>query len=339
VVTERSPRETMDGRDHRAELAFLDRLFTSSPLGLGFLDRDLRFVRVNQRLAETNGFLPGARVGNRLSDLSPAIDVGRLTESGRRILETGEAMLDVEISGERAAAPGKLRHWMVDWNPVEVDGQRIGISMLVREVTVEREATAALSRSEERQRIVQNNANLRMWDWAPGEGSESFVTELRLVDDAGAVTSITLEEWRACVHPEDLARIDSELAAAVGARREFDVEFRYLGGRGDLRWIAAKGAALYDDAGRIVRALGVNVDVTARMHAEQALRESERRFARLSDTGIVGIVIADVHGSILEGNDAYLKMIGYSREEVLAGRVRWADLMPPEFTGTRPSRP
>jgi PAS domain S-box-containing protein len=169
-VTEGRLRNAMGG-DYRAEIAFLDRIFTSSPLGLGFLDRDFRFVRVNQRLANTNGFPAETHIGKRLRDLLPEVDVDRMEEAGRRVLETGEAVLDFEISGETAAEPGKLGHCMVDWHPVEVGGQRIGIIVMVREVTAEREATAALARSEERQRLMQINANVRLWDWAPGEGS------------------------------------------------------------------------------------------------------------------------------------------------------------------------
>jgi two-component system cell cycle sensor histidine kinase/response regulator CckA len=65
--------------------------------------------------------------------------------------------------------------------------------------------------------------------------------------------------------------------------------------------------------------------------ARGALREAQGRFSRLSESGIIGINIADIHGNILEANDAYMKMVGYSREELLRGAVRWADLTPPEF--------
>jgi PAS domain S-box-containing protein len=65
--------------------------------------------------------------------------------------------------------------------------------------------------------------------------------------------------------------------------------------------------------------------------ARGALREAQGRFSRLSESGIIGINIADIHGNILEANDAYMKMVGYSREELFRGAVRWADLTPPEF--------
>ena len=65
--------------------------------------------------------------------------------------------------------------------------------------------------------------------------------------------------------------------------------------------------------------------------AEDALRESEARFRRLAESGVIGIVIADMHGDILDANDTYLRMLGYSREELLSGPMRWADLTPPEL--------
>jgi PAS domain S-box-containing protein len=71
--------------------------------------------------------------------------------------------------------------------------------------------------------------------------------------------------------------------------------------------------------------------ILARKKAEDALRASEARFTRLAESGVIGIVVADVDGNILEANDAYLDLVGYSREELVGGKVRWADLTPPEF--------
>jgi two-component system, cell cycle sensor histidine kinase and response regulator CckA len=65
--------------------------------------------------------------------------------------------------------------------------------------------------------------------------------------------------------------------------------------------------------------------------AASALQQAKAQFARLSECGIIGIMIADVHGNILEANDTYLKMLGYSRDELVQGVVRWSDLTPPEL--------
>jgi PAS domain S-box-containing protein len=61
------------------------------------------------------------------------------------------------------------------------------------------------------------------------------------------------------------------------------------------------------------------------------LAEREARIRRLVDANIVGIFIWDLAGAILEANDAFLRIVGHDREDLVTGRVRWTDLTPPEW--------
>lgn len=61
------------------------------------------------------------------------------------------------------------------------------------------------------------------------------------------------------------------------------------------------------------------------------LREREGKIRRLVDANIVGIYIVDLGGAIIESNDAYLRMLGYERADLVSGRLRWTDLTPPEW--------
>jgi PAS domain S-box-containing protein len=61
------------------------------------------------------------------------------------------------------------------------------------------------------------------------------------------------------------------------------------------------------------------------------LREREAKIRRLVDANIIGILTIDLDGQIIEANDVFLRMVGYDREDLAAGRVRWADLTPPEW--------
>lgn len=72
-------------------------------------------------------------------------------------------------------------------------------------------------------------------------------------------------------------------------------------------------------------------EIADREQAEAALRASEARFRRLSDSGIMGIVLADLAGNLHEVNDAFLGIVGYTREEFRAGEVRSSELTPPEW--------
>ena len=63
----------------------------------------------------------------------------------------------------------------------------------------------------------------------------------------------------------------------------------------------------------------------------QGLSEREAKIRRLVDANIIGIFIWTLEGEILDANDAFLRMVGYDREDLVAGRIRWKDLTPPEW--------
>jgi PAS domain S-box-containing protein len=67
----------------------------------------------------------------------------------------------------------------------------------------------------------------------------------------------------------------------------------------------------------------------ARLYLDLADREGKIR--RLVDANIIGIFVADLEGQIVEANDAFLRIVGYDREDLVSGRVRWTDLTPPEW--------
>jgi PAS domain S-box-containing protein len=72
-------------------------------------------------------------------------------------------------------------------------------------------------------------------------------------------------------------------------------------------------------------------DISDRQRAAQALQASEARFKHLADSGIIGIVISDIFGNIHEANDAFLELVGFSRQDLSAGTLRWTDLTSPEW--------
>jgi PAS domain S-box-containing protein len=64
------------------------------------------------------------------------------------------------------------------------------------------------------------------------------------------------------------------------------------------------------------------------------LREREARIRRLVDSNIIGIIIWDFQGRIIEANQAFLDLLGYSREDLISGRLRWTELTPAEWRRT-----
>jgi len=124
--------------------SLLDTLLHTAPIGFCFLDRDLRFVRINERLAQMNGVPVEAHLGRHASEIVPAL-FESLRDLTGRILTTGEAELNHEFSGETPATPGVTRFWNESWYPVrDGAGEVVGFGAVVEEITERKRAESDL---------------------------------------------------------------------------------------------------------------------------------------------------------------------------------------------------
>ena len=141
--------------------ALLDTLLATAPVGLGFVDRDLRYRRINRSLAAINGRPVTAHLGRTVRDVLPTL-APTLEPLLRRVIETGEAVVDLEISGESPAAPAREGSWLVSYYPVRAEGGPIlGVGIIVTEITERKRGDAALRESEERlRRLADASATL-----------------------------------------------------------------------------------------------------------------------------------------------------------------------------------
>lgn len=80
---------------------------------------------------------------------------------------------------------------------------------------------------------------------------------------------------------------------------------------------------------KLVASMAASALENSRLYGD--LREREARMRRLVDANIIGIFIVDIRGPILQSNDAYLRMLGYERGDIISGRLRWTELTPPEW--------
>ncbi|QIR36460.1 PAS domain S-box protein [Tolypothrix sp. PCC 7910] len=135
------------------QLAEIETIYQSAPIGLNVLDSDLRFVRINQRLAEINGFSTEEHIGRTIRELLPNI-ADTAEALLRPIFETGEPLLNVEIRGETPAQPGIERVWLESFLPLKDGEWVIGINTVCQEITDRKQVEEALRRSEERYRTL-----------------------------------------------------------------------------------------------------------------------------------------------------------------------------------------
>lgn len=134
-------------REANEARALLDTLFATAPVGLAFFDTELRYVRLNDALAEMNGVPVAQHLGRTVQQVLPRISK-EVAADLQRVLRTGEPIVEREVVGETPAAPGKQRYWLANYYQVPGgDGAPLGIGAVVQEITERK-------RAEERQRFL-----------------------------------------------------------------------------------------------------------------------------------------------------------------------------------------
>jgi PAS domain S-box-containing protein len=134
----------------RNRLAEIEFIYNTAPVGLCVLDTEFRFVRINKRLAEINGLSVEEHLGKTVREVLP--DLADEAEATlQKIVDSGEAVLGLEIRGETPAQPGVERVWLENWLPYKnQQGKVIGVNIVAEEVTEQRKMKLAAQESEER---------------------------------------------------------------------------------------------------------------------------------------------------------------------------------------------
>jgi PAS domain S-box-containing protein len=132
----------------QSTVALLDVVFERAPIGLALLGTDVRYVRVNDRLAEINGVPAGEHVGHTIPDLFPDLPP-QVAADVLRVARTGEPLIEVEVTGATRADGGDRRFLASYW-PVRRAEEVIGVGIVVMDVTERRTAERALREQTDR---------------------------------------------------------------------------------------------------------------------------------------------------------------------------------------------
>ena len=129
-------------------LSLLDSMLANAPIGLAFFDRSGRFVRVNEVFAGMTGMPLNSHLGRTLPEVVPEAVAGQLEEMVQRVIATGEAVRDLELSGKR----GRLNlpwTWLVSAYPVRPQPDEVRwTGLVVLDTTERKRSEEALRRTE-----------------------------------------------------------------------------------------------------------------------------------------------------------------------------------------------
>lgn len=111
-----------------------------------------------------------------------------------------------------------------------------------------------------------------------------------------------------------------------------DQELAIVRADGSKKDVLINAAPILNEAQEVSGCVSAFVDLTERKKVEEALINSELRFKRLVDSNLIGVIVTNLDGEVLEANEALLSMIGYTQEEVHSSALNWKNITPEEYT-------
>jgi len=115
--------------------AQFEAFFAAANAGMMILDRQLRYVQINEAMAELNGICVADHIGRLLREMLPEL-AATLEPMLQEILDTGKPILDYEVVGETPKQPGILRYWQVSYYPLrDENGLVFGVGAIVIEIS------------------------------------------------------------------------------------------------------------------------------------------------------------------------------------------------------------
>ncbi|WP_176736950.1 PAS domain S-box protein [Oligoflexus tunisiensis] len=146
-------------KKQKEALALLDSLISTAPVGFAFLDRQLRYGKINDYLASLHGTVPERALGKTIWEVNPGVAPG-LSIHYKKVLESGEVIRNLNVKGESPLSPGEIRHWNVTYYPVYIEGgatspvprEPIGVGVISSDIT---EIVRAEESLRDEKRIVE----------------------------------------------------------------------------------------------------------------------------------------------------------------------------------------
>ena len=309
--------------------ALIDSLLEASPLGICFLDREMRFIRINQVLAELNGLPAEQHLGEDFRELFPESAV-QFAPIIKQVLETGQPVLNVEISGESQGKPGYFGHWLANYYPVKNErGEISGAGIILADISAAKQTELALTESEMRFRSVveSNMIGIGFWD-ANGEVTGANDALLEMIGYTREDLVSGQISWVELTPPEygELDRAALKQVAESGSCAPFEKEyirsdgsrFPILVGAGNFQGCTDKGSFFV-------------LDITDRQQAQNQIRENETRIRRqlaeidlVYNTTPVGLSFVDTNLRYVRINKCLAEINGRTIADHIGRTVREA---------------
>lgn len=176
--------------------------------------------------------------------------------------------------------------------------------------------TAALQKSEERFRFALQSTDTSWWDWDVKtnevDWSENFD---QMVGRAPNSYPKNATSFLSFLHPDDVEPTRTKLYDSVENDTPYKTEFRFVHPDGSIRWIMATGTVQRDETGQAVRMSGINLDITERKQAEEALKKSEERLKLAVSSKTTNWWNWDIINDVVNTSTEFNNLVNFSLDQ------------------------
>jgi PAS domain S-box-containing protein len=294
-----------------------DVIFSLTPQGL--------FGSMNQAFDKITGWQTQEWIGKPFTDLLHPEDIPLAAERFSNLLK-GRTAQAIELRIRKKS--GDYACTEVLASPRMKRGMIIGLLGIARDIT---------KRNQTEHKLRENEARFRSYFDLPLHGIAITSPEKGWIEVNSRICSIlgyTRDElahitWADITHPDDLAADDKQFNCLLsGEIEQYTLDKRFIRKDGVAVWTSIAVGCVRESDGKVDYVVAYMEDITERKQAEEALRESEERFQRLSQGLFEGIIIHD-KGKIIDANEAFAAMSGYDLSELIGKNV--LDFATPEL--------
>lgn len=321
----------------REQTQLIETFFKNTLTCIVLLDRDFNFLRVNKAYARACHRDVSDFPGHNHFEFYPS-------EAKTIFEEVRASKVLCQVQARPFVFPDHpewgVTYW--DWTLVPILGKSGDVESFVftlNDVTERKQAENALRESEERFDLAVRGANEGLWDGhpLPDEPWYSPRTPLWWSPRVREMLGFSQNEfpdvlgsWIALLHPEDKERVFAALAAHIEGKVPYEAEYRLRTKQGEYRWFRARGQAIWDHAGKLLRMAGNLDDITERKRTERALKESAAHHLAIMDSAMDAVITITPQGRIVEFNPAAEALFGYARGTVI-GKEMVELIIPPSL--------